>query len=89
MTTKERLEKYGITRGFNNAEETEYDQILGICSTGDTIDNHEYQNRLFNMIDCIIHKENLDYMSKMDKLYLIIATNMTWQKWWNKDRTKD
>lgn len=72
---KEWYEKYNLKRGFSQEEIKEFDQVVGICGMFDTIDDIEYQNRLFNFIKTIIDNPKLDYISKLDKLKTITDTN--------------
>lgn len=68
-------EKFRLKRGLNPDEEKEYDQVLGVCSHIETDDNNEYQERLFNLIKSIIDNQNLDYISKLEKLNILLTTN--------------
>ena len=68
-------EKFRLKRGLNPDEEKEYDQVLGVCSRIETNDNNEYQERLFNLIKSIIDNHNLDYISKLEKLNILLTTN--------------
>jgi hypothetical protein len=68
-------EKFRLKRGLNPDEEKEYDQVLGVCSHIETDDNNEYQERLFNLIKSIIDNHNLDYISKLEKLNILLTTN--------------
>jgi hypothetical protein len=68
-------ENFRLKRGFNPDEEKEYDQVLGVCSYIETVDNNEYQERLFNLIKSIIDNHNLDYISKLEKLNILLTTN--------------
>lgn len=68
-------EKFRLKRGLNPDEEKEYDQVLGVCSRIEINDNNEYQERLFNLIKSIIDNHNLDYISKLEKLNILLTTN--------------
>lgn len=68
-------EKFSIKRGFTPDEVKEYDQVLGVCSHIETDDNVEYQERLFNLIKSIVDNPNLDYISKLEKLNILLTTN--------------
>ena len=68
-------ENFRLKRGLNPDEEKEYDQVLGVCSHIETDDNNEYQERLFNLIKSIIDNQNLDYISKLEKLNILLTTN--------------
>lgn len=68
-------EKFSIKRGFTPDEAKEYDQVLGVCSHIETDDNKEYQERLFNLIKSIIDNHNLDYISKLEKLRILLTAN--------------
>lgn len=75
LTGEQRYEKFRLKRGFNLEEEKEYDQVLGVCSRIETDNNNEYQERLFNIIKLIIDNHNLDYISKLEKLNILLTTN--------------
>lgn len=81
MTVKELYGKYGAKRGFTKEEIKEFDQVCGWCANFDTSDDEEYQTRLFNMIDLIIHDNRFDYLSKLDKINFLVSLNKTWRKW--------
>ena len=66
-----------LNRGFDEKENKEYGQILGYCSKMDTVNNIEYQNRLFKMIENIIHNSKLDYISKLEKIQILIELNFS------------
>jgi hypothetical protein len=68
-------ENFRLKRGLNPDEEKEYDHVLGVCSYIETVDNNEYQERLFNLIKSIIDNHNLDYISKLEKLNILLTTN--------------
>lgn len=68
MTRDEMMEKYYIRRGFSEEESKEWSQVVGWCATRETLDNEEYQTRCLNLIDSIIHNDNLDYISKLEKV---------------------
>lgn len=68
-------ENFRLKRGLNPDEEKEYDQVLGVCAHIETDDNNEYQERLFNLIKSIIDNKNLDYISKLEKLNILLTTN--------------
>lgn len=81
MTGKQRYEKLRLKRGFNIEEEKEYDQVLGYCSHIETDSDVEYQQRLFGVIKSIIDNNNLDYISKLEKLNVLLTTNKSLDKW--------
>lgn len=68
-------EKLSIKRGFTPDEVKEYDQVLGVCLHIETNNNKEYQERLFNLIKSIIDNHNLDYISKLEKLNILLTSN--------------
>lgn len=61
--------------GENLEKIKEYDQVLGVCSHIETDNNNEYQERLFNIIKSIIDNHKLDYISKLEKLNILLTTN--------------
>lgn len=81
MTHEQRYEKFRLKRGFNLEEEKEYDQVLGYCSHIETDNNIEYQQRLFNVIKSIVDNNNLDYISKLEKLNILLTTNKSLNEW--------
>lgn len=84
MTVQELYAKYGTKRGFTEEETKEFDQICGWCYHFDTSEDEEYQSRIFNMIDSIIHNPSLDYMSRLDKIDFLVDLNKTWREWQKK-----
>lgn len=82
MTGQERYERLSVSRGLNESQRKEYEQVMGWCAHFDTLNDEEYQSRTFNVIDNIIHNDKLDYLSKLDKIYLLICLNKTWQYYW-------
>lgn len=64
-----------LKKGFNQEEEKEFDQVFSFCSSSETENNIEYQGRLFNVIRSIIDNNELDYISKLEKLNVLLATN--------------
>lgn len=74
--------KYTPSRGFNESEKKEYDQVLGGGCHIDTENDTEYQKRLFNLMKMIIDNDRLDYISKLDKLSFLIDLNMSYKLFW-------
>lgn len=71
--------KYTPSRGLNESEKKEYDQVLGYCHHMDTKCDIEYQNRLFNLMKMIINNDRFDYVSKLDKLFFLLDLNKTYK----------
>lgn len=72
MKRDEVMEKYYIRRGFTEEESKEWSQVVGWCAIYETIENEEYQTRCLNLIDSIIHNDKLDYISKLEKVKMML-----------------
>lgn len=80
MTEEERKiwkEKFDLKRGFNEEEIKEFDFIIWLCSSHKIDNDLEMQKRLYNLIKSIIKNDKLDYLSKLDKLNIIVRTNIS------------
>lgn len=67
--------KYNIKRGFKDEEIKEFDYLMIMGRDYETLNDIGYQKRLYDFIVSIINNENLDYISKLDKLKCFIDTN--------------
>ena len=72
MTRDEMMEKYYIRRGFSEEENKEWSQVVGWCATRETLDDEEYKTRFLNLMDSIIHNDKLDYISKLEKVKMML-----------------
>ena len=80
MTKKEKeewMEKYYVRRGFTKEENEEWDYVFSIGINTKTTENSEFISRLYKMIESIIHNDNLDYISKLHKIHLLVDPNMS------------
>lgn len=79
MTEKERREiwdkKYCVNRGFTEKEKKEYGELIVIGGNFETHDDIKYQERLYDFITSLISNDNIDYISKLDKLKTFFDTN--------------
>lgn len=66
---------YNMKRGFKDEEIKEFDYLMIMGGDYETLNDIEYQERLYNFMVSIINNENLDYISKLDKLKCFIDTN--------------
>lgn len=66
------MNKYGLDNGLNKSDKIEYDSILGLCSLFDTENDIEAQNKLYNLIKSIIDNKNVDYLSKLYKIEMLL-----------------
>lgn len=73
MNVEEWQEKYGSKRGLTDNEIIEFDWLTIMGSNIETTSDAEYQKRLFDFIDFIIHNDALDYISKLDKLHTLVV----------------
>lgn len=71
----EYLQKYYVGRGFNKTEDEIFGQIYGEGVHFDTVNDIDYQKRLFTLIESIIHNNTLDYLSKLHKIYWLTESN--------------
>lgn len=80
MTKEEKIEwmkNYYVDRGFTEEESKEYDWVFSIGINTKTTEDNEFINRLYKMIESIIHNEKLDYISKLQKIHLLVEPNMS------------
>ena len=85
MTEKEKREwvkKYYVNSGFTKEESDEYDYILSVGTYTLTNENEDFISRFYRMIESIIHNDQLDYTSKLNKLHLMIDTNKSLKKFY-------
>ena len=68
-------EKYDPKRGLMDDEITEFDYLMIIGGNFETKEDIEYQKLFYKIIDSIIHNENIDFISKLDKLKYFTDTN--------------
>ena len=80
MTANEWNETYGLQRGFDKSESEFFFELVGLGHNIDTLNDTEYQKRLFEFIESIIYNDNLDYISKLDKIHLLVDSNICRQK---------
>lgn len=80
MTAEEWQERYGLQRGFDDSESKNFFEHVGLGLNFDTINDIEYQERLFDFIEYIIHKKDLDYVSKLEKIHLLVDANFCRRK---------
>ena len=77
------MNKYGLDNGLNKSDKIEYDSILGLCSLFDTENDIEAQNKLYGLIKSIIDNENVDYLSKLYKIEILLNMNKSLKEYHN------
>ena len=86
MTDEQRQiwnEKYDINRGFSDSENIEYNTILLTGTNIETNEHVEYINRLYKIIDLIIRNNSLDYISKIQKIHILLDSNLSLRNFYN------
>lgn len=71
----EYIENYSLDKGFTDIEKQEFNNVLGCCSFFDTVNNIDIQNTLYNLIKSIIDNSNIDYLSKLYKIEMLLNMN--------------
>lgn len=82
--SKEYIKQHILSRGFTEEENKEYGQVFGYCANILTDNDIEYQNRLSNLIKSILDNDHLDYISKIEKIYILLQANKSlkeYSKW--------
>lgn len=79
----EYMNKYGLNNGLNESDKLEYNSVLGLCSLFDTRNNIEAQNKLYDLIKSIIDNENVDYLSKLYKIEMLLNMNKSLKEYHN------
>lgn len=72
---EEHLNKWAPERGFTEEERLEYDIVKGYCWRFETENDVDAQQRVYNLIKSILQNDNIDYISKLDKIKIIVDTN--------------
>ena len=62
-------------KGAYPYSQIEFDYLMIMGGDYETLSDIEYQERLYDFIVSIINNEDLDYISKLDKLKCFIDTN--------------
>ena len=82
MTENEKQEwmkNYYVKRGFTDEEKEEYNYLLLKGINLKTNEDFKFICRLYKMIELILHNDKFDYMSKLQKIYLLIHLNMSFK----------
>ena len=67
--------KYSLKRNLTDNEIKEFDYLVIMGSNNDTCNDIEYHRRLYDFINSIIYNNDIDYISKLDKLKTFTDTN--------------
>ena len=81
---KEWMKKYYVNRGFTKDESDEYDYLFSVGINTKTTENIEFISRLYKMLKSIIYNEKLDYISKLQKIHLLVEPNMSLKDFYTK-----
>lgn len=65
-----------LATGFNAEQNELYSQSLGYCGAFDITNDKNKQDENLAVIKMIIDMENIDYFSKLDKIYTLLCTNI-------------
>ena len=86
----EYMNKYGLDTGLNKSDKSdkiEYNSILGLCYLFDTQNDIETQNKLYDLIKSIIDNKNINYLSKLYKIEMLLNMNKSLKEYhdemWN------
>lgn len=79
----EYMNKYGLDNGLNKSDKLEYSSVLGLCSLFDTQNNIEIQNKLYDLIKSIIDNKNINYLSKLYKIEMLLNMNKSLKEYHN------
>ena len=78
------INEWAPERGFTKEEKIEYDILTGYCWRFETEDDVDAQQRVYNLIKTILQNDNIDYISKLDKIKTIVDTNRSLMKFFKR-----